>query len=450
MKKKLKKISNNKWMAITFFCCLILCLLLDYQAIFKPYIYAEDGSIFINQAYKYGVSSLFITYGGYLVFISRIIALLGLLFGKIFNSFLTTVFVMKWLSIAFAVFVANYFNSDDFDWLISDRKIRLLISLILIAFLMNFDHMYFCSLSLHWWCGLFIFLISINIVNNKLPKTYLIPFIIIAILSLPSVLPIGFALLYYIIKNLKGIFSNIKLSFKNGNLIKIILIGLCLLLESYSILFMTDIETMAKSSFTLNKVYLGMISSMKLLISSFNFIFGADGYAKLSNVSINLIFGAIIWFILLFIYMKNNKTKFFAFGNLYIWFLYFMILYKYDNPSAYENALLSSGHTAFYNAIPAAIAVLMISFALYMIFSKGKYTRYLVTFLIAVLILSFTNIQKTDFSYSKYLEDVEKYVDFNSNKYIAVTISPDRGKWKVNVPVKEDYYNKVSNANENN
>ena len=127
-----------------------------------------------------------------------------------------------------------------------------------------------------------------------------------------------------------------------------------------------------------------------------------------------------------------------------------MILYKYDNPSAYENALLSSGHTAFYNAIPAAIAVLMISFALYMIFSKGKYTRYLVTFLIAVLILSFTNIQKTDFSYSKYLEDVEKYVDFNSNKYVAVTISPDRGKWKVDVPVREDYYNKVINANENN
>ena len=151
----IENIKEWKWILISYLVCLLIYISISVQILYQPYIFAEDGKIFFQEALNNGISSIFNTYGGYISVIPRIIALIAVSLGKCFNSFYIVTAVMKFLSILFAIFCINYFNSNEFKWIIKSRSIRLFFSLISILILTFQSNMSYNVTYTHWWAGVF-------------------------------------------------------------------------------------------------------------------------------------------------------------------------------------------------------------------------------------------------------------------------------------------------------
>ena len=170
---------------------------------------------------------------------SRVFAMIATLCASKTNSVIVLANITECLSIAFAAFVAAYFTSDSFNGIVKTRFKRFLISLLVIIFMSNFAWLLYNGVAIHWWCGLLVFLVSLNLLNKKTPSFLTLPFILISIISSPSSLVIAFAMIYYVIKRIdvkhpiKTIFSNIE----KKNLIKL------LLMECEAVIFLQIMRT---------------------------------------------------------------------------------------------------------------------------------------------------------------------------------------------------------------
>ena len=170
-------LQNNYFMMfLMFVICLVTMTFLNINIIKRPYLFAEDGKIFLNQYMEFGFSSLFKTYGGYFNLMSRLFAVISVSLAKIFNSVYVLANSQKTLSMLFSAFVCCYFVSDTFEEIIKSRKIRMLIAFIGLILISNFSWLLYNGVSIHWWCGVLLFLVSLNILNNKLPSYKIMPF----------------------------------------------------------------------------------------------------------------------------------------------------------------------------------------------------------------------------------------------------------------------------------
>ena len=174
------KMSPTKWF---FFC---LSILIIAQIIIHPdilrttFFYSEDGTIFFNNA-KNGIEALFIPWGGYLTLLSRTITGIAYLVMLITNSILAAGETIEILSVITVALICTYFASDSFSYLIKSRPKRLLLMVALIFLMSEFTSMFYNTVDLHWWCGIFIFFVSLNLIYNKKLENWAIIFAILMI-----------------------------------------------------------------------------------------------------------------------------------------------------------------------------------------------------------------------------------------------------------------------------
>ena len=206
LRKKIKasKVLNNNWflLIMTFFLFIVLLVILNPEIIKVPYIFAEDGWVFAKEYFIYGLGSFKLTYGGYFDTLSRIFAFIAVNFAKLTNSAVVLANTFKWLSILFSAFVATYFTSSSFENIIKSRGKRVIISALVIILISNFAWLLYNGVAIHWWCGLLIFLVSLNLLHDKMPSYVILPLVLISIISSASSLILGFALMYYTLEKI--------------------------------------------------------------------------------------------------------------------------------------------------------------------------------------------------------------------------------------------------------
>lgn len=441
---KIKKIakSNSFWILSTFLIYIFVIVALNPKILEVPYLFAEDGTIFISQFMKSGLESFTLTYGGYYNTLSRIFAMIATFFASKTNSVIVLANVTEWLSIAFAAFVAAYFTSDSFNGIVKTRFKRFLISLLVIIFMSNFAWLLYTGVSIHWWCGLLIFLVSLNLLNKKTPSFLVLPFILISIISSPSSMIIAFAMIYYVIKQIdiklpiKTLFSNIE----KKDLIKLLLMGIFILIQAYAILFVTDVDTLVKPDLSLSRMIDLIYYTFSLFLSSINFIFGTDVFLALANVRLNNFTGAILWLLVIYLSSKTKVSKYCWLTILNIIFLYFMINFKRVDFIAYYNDIMGPSYQVWYHSLPAIFTfiLIMIMFVKYSNLSKSfKYVE--ICFIVIFSIFTIHNINHPEFETANKLKEINQYVDYSNDKYIKVHISPNFLEWYVPVPVSDEY-----------
>ena len=199
----IENIKEWQWLLITFIICFVAIISISIPILWQPYIHAEDGTQFLKDALFEGKSSIFKTFGGYLGVLPRLSALIAIYLGRKFNSMVLVTYVMKFCSTIFTIIVINYFNSKEFKHLINSRILRLITSILLMFVMANHGTMIYTSITLHWWSGLLAVLIGLNFINKKFPSLYIVPFLLLSILSSPSALIVVIPMIYYLFIKIK-------------------------------------------------------------------------------------------------------------------------------------------------------------------------------------------------------------------------------------------------------
>ncbi len=441
--KQLKIFKNNfVLLSLTFIFFTILLIAINPKIIKVPYIFGEDGWVFTIEYMKYGLKSFAMTYGGYFDTLSRIFAMIAVSLAKLTNSAVVLANTIKWLSIFFSAFVVTYFTSNNFEKFIKSRFKRIIVSSLTIMLISNFSWLLYNGVAIHWWCGLLIFYVSLNLLQDKMPSYAILPIILISIISTASSMILGFALMYYVFKKVdfKKPLNTIK-NIGKTNLIKLILMGLFLLFQAYAILFITDVTTLVKVDLSLTRLVSITYHSILLLISSINLIFGTETFLTLNSLGLNLLVGSILWMAVIYLATKTKTLKYCLLIIIDIVFLYFMIMFKRTEFIAYYQEITSGySYQVWYHALPAIFIFLTIMFSFNQIKNiSSSYKSLEICFLCITAMFFIQNINHPELETSQKISEIEPFVDFNNNQYASVQISPDFQKVYTEIPVSKSY-----------
>lgn len=438
MQKQIKKIVNNKYfkMLLCFIFFYIFTIALHPEVLKVSYLHAEDGRDFFGAWVTDGFKSLFFTQGGYLCLVSRIIGGIAFLIFNITNSIYVIGNTIEILSTTFLALVFTWFCSNEFEFLIKSRYKRIIFSLILILLFSEYYSVLYNSVGIHWMCGFVTLLTSIKILNNELPSYKSLPLILVSIVSSASTMILGFALIYYIFKNIKlNDFINSLKKHPVQDYIKFFLIGTFMCIQAYFILFVGN-GTSSEITNSLKDIF---VYSTKMLLSVPLVIFSPNCLINISKIGVNIYVGSFIWIITILATMKTDKVKYLIIFAIDIFFLYFMTFYKNtDLTQTYQN--LTEWAISFYNALPSMIFMLLLMLNIDTYKSKNS-LNYNIGFIGIAAIFFFlliTNSYQPDFKKNNYFADVSKSVETKSKYYTSIYITPYNG-WTVKIPVDKKY-----------
>ncbi len=164
----------------------IVLFLRKHECFYFPYLHAEDGAVFLIQAFRDGPSAFFTEYAGYFHLVPRIGALLGSLLPI---ALIPTGFLLFATSVVFASFYLIVSSPIG-------RRHKFLLVLLMI-FVPNTGEVFFNLTNTIWLCGLSLFIL----LNNSEPQTSrgkLFTYCFLPILSLSGVFSVFLSPLYLI------------------------------------------------------------------------------------------------------------------------------------------------------------------------------------------------------------------------------------------------------------
>lgn len=436
IKFRIQKKSNAKWMVITYILLLISMMAVSYRMIYEPWIMVEDGKIFLNQQFQYGINAILNPYGGYLILISRLTAFISAHLGALTNSIIVSTMSMKWITVLFEIMIINYLNDDDFSWITSNRCLRLFFSLIILFMMGNFQFFFYNTTSSHWFCGLLCFIIGLNMLRGKMPKNYIMIFLLISILSSASSLLIGFAMIYYLFSNIdrKSIIIGTYKKIGKENFIKYLLMGVCLIIQAIFILRFSS-SSSYQSSFGISTFFSTIVNSFILMLQTPLYALGVDVASHFNDIVVSSFIGILLFLTIGVILYKTKYLKLLCFSLISIAFLYFCVLYK-NNDLQYYLYLFDNKYW-LYNALPATMASFMFLLSLNEIFSIMKLKGLIVVYFI-IFVFICQHLYFYSFEFTNQLWEIENKVDFSSSTYKKVEIFPGGEKWYLNVPVNDN------------
>ena len=392
MEKKVRKIfgflKNMKprtWFWVVFILFIIAQFALYPDMIRYHYVYAEDGGVFFDGFQRSGVSSIFEVFGGYLVIASRLFAAISISVARILGNFKIACDVMEILNVLMVAFILAYFVSDRFQFLVKKRSHRLIIGSMILLLMSSFFAMLFDSVSIHWWCGLLMFFVTLELVYGQTPPLYLYPFIILCVLSSPSSLVLGIGLLYYLIK--KVVVQKKWRELVNARTISFLIVSIVpLAIQSYVILFGTGIGGGADESITVARVINTSSAAYDLSLGSSLAMFTLSIFKALFANKTAVIIGGFLWIVILYLAKKKKILRFALMSLGCIFFLYFLVFFKRIDVGLVETYRWITEYSVdnYYNALPAVISMLTFAMVLYRYYSR-KYLIIEITVLILLV-----------------------------------------------------------------
>ncbi len=443
MKKLKEKLDakESRWFILTTLLFIGVFIVLEPKILTASYLHAEDGGRFLNEYFKYGLSSFAILNGGYLCTISRLFVFLGVTLAKITKNLNLIGLTINYSTIIFTSIIFAYFSSNEFASIIKNRFYRILVSLLCLIFLYDFVGVVYNGVGIHWVCGFLAFIVGLNLLNNKLPSKLGLVLVLISIISSVSSLILAFPIIYYLFKKID--FQHFAKTFKNISKKEYLVFGLIAffgLLQVFMMLFSKT--TVVANSITIKEIFKSIYYSLKLTFASFVLPISLDLIESLYNMKILKYVAFGLFVVMLILTIKNDHLKkYFIYSLLCVFVLYFMVFYKHNplNYSAYYGAIIKSHHS-FYKMLPCLIMVILYGIILSHIKFSKKYNIIVALVFLFIAMVCYTNKDpELDLSHNKYLDDINKYVDFQSHKYAKLPCEPYRWNWYVFVPVKEEY-----------
>lgn len=430
-----EKMSKREWLFVSFLICLLVFVSLSIEIIWQPFIFAEDGTEFLKDALKDGFFSITNTYGGYISVIPRIFALVALQFGRLTNSAVIMANVMKWLSILFTIVCVNYFNSEEFKWLFKNRLLRLVVSLSIMFIISNQVFLLYNSTYTHWWGGFLVALVGLNLFHKKTPPLYILPFVVLSIISSPSGIIIGIPVIYYIFdliknKKTKGIKEFFKVHKKEILIMCTFIIFM--IIQVYAILFLNTNKQYIKADGNFGLI---LFQLMKGIIKGITGVLSSGFYGRIPEWLCYII-GILIWIFIIRICIKKKYIKLFWYVLITSLTIYFLVEFKAKGTIN----LPPIDEAEFYATIPFGLQLMLFLKVLYEVYkTTNKKIKICIVIIFMILFTSlYFNIYEVEYLYCKYIYMMEPYVDFNSNDYIKVPIAPGGNYWKLKVPINRE------------
>lgn len=188
--------TDFKWEHIIYF--LVLYALLVFRApndFFQPYLWAEDGTVLIQQAIQQGVSSIFTVNNGTYWVMQKLLALLCYWIVRPFDSIVILPYLMQIIAKIFIVLSVMYFISDKFEWVVLKKYHRFCICAGIVLFMpQSASDTLTCETSLPFPLFFVVYLIGLELLCNseiKLPSWRQIIFMSLLALSSADALCIG-------------------------------------------------------------------------------------------------------------------------------------------------------------------------------------------------------------------------------------------------------------------
>ena len=413
----------------------ILYVSFSTEVLWRPFIFAED-TVFLNNALTDGFRSLFYRHAEYWEIISRLSANLAIFLGSAANSYLVTAFVMKTAAIAMFSYYIVYFAAADFSWLVKERWKRFAISLIVLIWFGNFFNLYYSITSLHWAGEFFLFLVGLNLVfNKKFPGIFCLIICLLTCMNSPEACMVSIPFAIYIMN--RAMERSISVSEILGFLLVVAaaFLQLCAVMQSGNSSNVTDAGNILSA----------LPKSLFSVTTSGAYVLGNETMSYL-NPAFVLMSGGLIWFFIIFSYMKIGRAKgmLFLLYVLAFLFMHYMIIHIKPLNARHFN------YDYWVHSCPGA--VLAWSFFCAAVNMKSVVctdpARQIFLLFCAVILLTEVShagkIDGLDEHYKTYdydmlgmglIEDAEPAVDFSSRRCMVLKLYAG---WRLFVPVRNE------------
>ena len=440
--KKIDKLSPKTWFFLVFIFLCLFQFAMYPEPLRSNYIYAEDAGVFTNDFEREGIAVLMKPFAGYFVLLSRIFGVIAVSVARFFNNFNLIGTAFSVLSMIFIAFVGAYFVSDRFKFLIKSRLRRLITMLIVFLLLACLIGMYFASVCIHWWCGIFMFLISLELISGKMPPKYTYPVIIIAALSSPSAFILGLGVLYWAGKTI-FVDKKAKTLLKGGSPFFLFVTLFPLALQAFIIVFGNQSTEATSSGLALSHLAETARATYESALSIPLFSFTFNLFSSLGKMGIAPIAGGAIWLAIIIVAKKQKLLKYVIFTAICTIFIYILTYYKRTAPVDFYQTMAEWG--MFYHAVPVVATFILIS----TIWAKIPRKKEIILIEAAFLLVIVPHIRIERYKMYSWknqeLIEANEYLDFNSDTAALVHTPPFPDyEWfqYVLVPVKAEYCQK--------
>jgi len=418
----LNKIFNNKksFLLMSGIVCFLLYALRTPEDLFKPYLWAEDGSLFISDTLFSPLSSFLDTCNGSFSVLQRLLTLICYIPCYIANDITYLPIIMGVLFKLFAVIGILYFTSDRFAWLIESRIWRLAVCIFVILTIPPTAYdLVTCDASLPHVLLFTVYLIGLRLVCVKdsileWDESIIVFFVAFSSAAAPFMGLIGMCHIAKTLMQAKNGDSN---SCTSLNVLKGVIVLIPVILQCRNILNSSRVST-----------ELQLFD--RLLLNTKNFVFFP--FWQYYHRWIFFIVGLGLWFIIMKSASVNPKFLIYSCACSFFYMLYCSMTVS-ELERIYGGNMV--GRFIYLNV---ALAALMLGVAAYCFWEKGSRSLWTMGIAGIVLLLAIPGY--------RYIIDVKgtEYSDLYAMSSVAFTRYGDEvafipvgpgGSWEMKIPV---------------
>jgi len=425
LRKKWEIITNEQSLIyfLGYLCIFILLVLRQWEIVGKPFLWAEDGNVFIYRAINNGFSSLFIPYAGYYHFLPQLLTNIFYYFCRIIDNVVLLPYMMWGSNILISSLAVGYFLSERFEWILKQRLERLFVCCIIILLnISEIQEVYGTVTNIHWWLGFYFFLISLNILYEKeMPSVRNIILLTFCGFSTLVIFPL------FVIFSILLIYKIIKHCCNYKDILKYIVILIPCVIQTFSVLMSNRITT---------HNFIGLELLRIITLSFFNLIGKLVTPQNINFYNYRMILLGIFTIIaLLYFYRKNKKFLLFSLSFSFLFFLYCALPLN-NNIIILVTAFFNGnyGYGGRYWFISSIIIAFLISVALikHIKSNNTKISTILaIVYLVMVIILRFDiNLSA---QYTSYYKQFASLYSNNGTHKLRIPIPPEIN-WHVSLP----------------
>lgn len=418
---------KNPWGLLLYFLIVVVIFSRRPEMLVTPYLFAEDGSVFLNRALNNGLSSLLIPYNGYFHFIPQFVSLIAVGLADLGLGFLAGVHFMVWFSVLFAAGMIGYFCSDNFSWVVPHKWIRFLICCGIILMSMQETYsVWFTNISAQWWAGFFLFLSGLDIIKKEKNPTSWSMIAILTLIGLSTpMIGLLFLSMTYII--LSRILSKSKAFTEKSEWICIVMLLSTVIIQGYAF-YINDRILVSTETRT-------FVQSLEMMFSNITYRIPQVVVSKFILSNFRFIVGLLSWVLILVFLLKIGKkltAYFFA-------FLIGLVIMMFIGGGSVNS---------YYVFTPQGVFLFLFFIAAYHLSTIPKMAVISVLIIGILLPATFSGRLIKRLSNDSFLKEYANLYDHSSNEYV-ISIIPPHFTCALNLPVNiNSQFSAIENKNE--
>lgn len=380
-----------------------------------PQLWAEDGNVWLAQAYNQGVYSLFLPQNGYFQTISKLIFNIALLFGLSKAALFANI-----IAISIRCCLMMFILSSRLSFI---NILYRIAAVIYFLFMPNLSEGYVNVTNTQWYLSIYLFVIMFaNDPDRWIWKLHDYIVLILAGLSGPFVIFLSACLLIKRVAQRKGILNAIK----GINIFDIILI-LCCITQVLAIILTVDANSRSPAPLGASFHLLFKIFSIRIVLGTFlsdHLVFTLETKGYFSFLQGWFKFALFFGFVLL-IY----KVVLSAGWRFWISFLFPVLILAFALAKPMINMTLPQW--PFFLEPGVAERYFFVTnfaffcFVLYVISYMGRFSRAILSCLMTCMIpLFFLNFSMLPLEHVGFREDIQKFSKLEKGQEMSIRINP--------------------------